>query len=601
MPFQNVSIIVFTASLLLSGCTKLSDEINASGECIGCDLSQLDFTALDQNAAFDFSGSTITGNAISDLNFVDTDLEGATFTKTVIRNVDFSGANLKNIAFNNVEFVNVNFLDSSSLERATFQGAKLKNVTFNGVDLRGANIESVDSQNVTIADSRLDGLVSSMSGNSVTLRDTSLGNAYFDLDISTLKLMNVVDKFGVIEGRVNQIEAEGGFFFGQLSEALVTQYARTDPDKNRTYTELAEKIRKANAKLEELFWSKYETAKINRDEKPGGFPQQILHDAFKDNDFYYVFPIDANSTMRDKKALLLSLYDGLGVEEKTWFDRLETGEHLKIQDDVYREALNKSQLMFCTVPVIPAIPSAANFSRGNAYTHAFIIDLNKNFYVTENEVSKYESCVTSSLEKYSDEIKRSSAGLYSLIKIVESEEEERRTEKRLAAELKEKAQQAYKEEVYRLVTQFYDVDTLVTEDYLQMAMMTQTRRMSEREKFNLATSQDGVANWAKRFKEGINNSIKRCISDPFFKKSNTRFDVLQAKSPEAEFNLTLLRITGNSVSKNKAGDTSGPSQDEIDELLKYGFTESAVVERVNALQKSVSSCSESAVFNAVGL
>lgn len=125
--------------------------------------------------------------------------------------------------------------------------------------------------------------------------------------------------------------------------------------------------------------------------------------------------------------------------------------------------------------------------------------------------------------------------------------------------------------------------------------------MSEREKFNLVTSQDGVANWVKRFKEGINNSIKRCISDPFFKKSNTRFDVLQAKCPEAEFNLTLLRITGNSVSKNKSGDTSAPSQDEIDELLKYGFTESALVKRVNALQKSVSSCSESAVFNAVRL
>ena len=430
----------------------------------------------------------------------------------------------------------------------------------------------------------MDGLVSGISGGSLTIRDTSLGNAYFDLDISTLSLINVVDKVGVIEGRVSQIEAEGGFYFGQLSEALVTQYAQTDPDKNRTYTELAEKIRKANAKLEELFWSKYRTAKINRDEAPGGFPQQIFHDVFSDNDLYYAFPIDADSSMREKKALLLSIYDRLETEERAWFDLLETGEHLKIQDDVYREALNKSQLMFCTVPVIPAIPSAANFSRGNSYTHAAIIDINKNFSVTENEVREYESCVISSLEKYTNEVKRSSAGLYSLIEKVNSEEEIRRLEKQQAAERKEKAQEAYKAEVYSLVTQLYDVDKLVTQDYLQMAMITQMGRMSERQKFNMARSQDSVANWAKNFKDGIDSSIKQCIADPFFKKSNTRFGVLQAGSREAKFNLALLTLMANVVSKNVAGDTSGPTQDEVDDLLKYGFTESVVVKRINALQ-----------------
>ena len=122
MACRSYSIVSLMALMLLCSCAKLSDEINQSGACIGCDLSDLDFTALDQAMAFDFSGATITGNVISGINFVDTVFEGTSFSNTVIRNVDFSGANLKNVAFNNVEFVNVNFLENSRLERASFEG-----------------------------------------------------------------------------------------------------------------------------------------------------------------------------------------------------------------------------------------------------------------------------------------------------------------------------------------------------------------------------------------------------------------------------------------------------------------------------------------------
>ena len=109
------TLLFLIVTLLMASCTSKTLEIEETGKCLGCNLSTVNFSELQNTEGLELQGSSLKGNLISDINFIDVDFSDALFEGVTLRNVVFSGGSFTNSRFSNVNFDNVSFESNADL------------------------------------------------------------------------------------------------------------------------------------------------------------------------------------------------------------------------------------------------------------------------------------------------------------------------------------------------------------------------------------------------------------------------------------------------------------------------------------------------------
>ncbi len=115
------------------------DQLNARGECTGCNLAKADLRSADLQAAI-LDGADLSG----------ADLEDANLTAASLAGANLSGANLEGAELSAADLSGAN-LEGASLVGAEVLGATFTNAKLKGADIRGTDIAAAIDADITEA------------------------------------------------------------------------------------------------------------------------------------------------------------------------------------------------------------------------------------------------------------------------------------------------------------------------------------------------------------------------------------------------------------------------------------------------------------------
>ena len=195
----NISLIglgVLTSNVLNSQAAFAFDQndldtLLSTGDCVGCDLSNISSTQLTANelqganlSDANLSGADLSGFELFDNDFSNANLSGVNLSNAILVSNDFTSTNLSNANLTGIETGLANSFELANASNATFSGASFFNiVSFINANLQNANFDNTVFDEITSFDG------ADLTGASFSGADLSGAN-FSDADLTSANLAN---------------------------------------------------------------------------------------------------------------------------------------------------------------------------------------------------------------------------------------------------------------------------------------------------------------------------------------------------------------------------------------------------------------------------
>ena len=470
------ALLFLIVTLLMASCTSKTLEIEETGKCLGCNLSTVNFSELQNTEGLELQGSSLKGNLISDINFIDVDFSDALFEGVTLRNVVFSGGSFTNSRFSNVNFDNVSFESNA--------------------DLSGVFIDA--------------------SGEKLILKNVATRDLELRSSLVSLELSGFSDDPKRISGTVSDLAFDSTIHVYRFSAQLVQNYINT-----KAY-DLDEVLSEVGVKANDV---QQRVSIVNRrmshlDSKTGEpnynpYVPDSIANKLKNSPF-----------RRSDRKVEDTIYDDLSDAGKNWYQAYKADGTQHIHDNMYVPALIRSGVSRCREPEVPDVPLSIG---NNNFEWLKIINLHENFSDLLNEVTTYEACMSEEkVALYEAELANLSAGLDEINELGQQYFD------RQAAQ-----RQIYDAKITKYVADFYKNEDLGN-DFMQTVAMVELGRLSQSEQARMLVSPTGIQDFMNSLKADLATKIVNCPARYFRNSIVDGRTVLSPTSKEAELNLEIL-------------------------------------------------------------
>lgn len=467
---------------MTQACSSEYERIAEANECSGCDLSDVDLSAIGSFNGTDLSGARLIGANLtnvmfSNVNLSDAVIEKTKFTNVSFENVDFSGAVVSETSFAETTFKDSDFTGakitalSDGLVSISDSSVTNTMIKFSGFHLILSNLELGDSVDIVASTNILE--ISSVTGGSkeiisgaqhlklekvsrlmvnsllsrldeLQVKDVdhlsvSSGKDRWDGMQTGVELFNVssvqnlvVEEVGpsvidlVVHGQFSLVDVS--LEKSWLSDSLSVKYIGDDTLVKKRWSEFAEKssnwkgiMNNSNARL-------YSEFSIRKDGSfpPHGYFSSVYEKRITELKLSRWRVILRNTdrlseSRKDSWIRFSESSDNLSESARQWLDRFTSGEVNKFSHEVRKAAYYESGLQFCTSPEIPrqVNPSDLLSSRGaKLFTTSQWFDIPN----IENNIERYNVCIEEGFDKYHSEIFRNGKGLEELASALNASE-----------------------------------------------------------------------------------------------------------------------------------------------------------------------------------
>ena len=625
---------IFLIAILSVGCSSELSTIDSTGQCVGCDLSKLEFNKLKSTTGLNLEGVQIKEAVIKDIKFKNVNFSGANFESVVFENVEFDGGDYSASSFKNITFNNVIISDGSDFSEAiidagkreivlnqdavvgvSFHNAVIKNGVISNVDfsesnlsgavfekitLRDVKFRAVDLTESMITESAFDNVQFSqgtdlsyakieITGEKVSFGGVSIDGLSLRVDVQDLEFNGITGRPDRIYGKAEVINFDSDFEIRFLSDALVQSIIA--PFQNQlggVYQELLEKYRimkdvvvTANLKMSHL---------NNETGQPvyNPYTPDLIKNKLSNNGFANLSDLFRGQGWEQDKLALKNIYDDLSPDGKKWYDALSS-DRARFIHGVYLEALNYSGARLCLEPALPQMPRT---NRLDMYEWAKLIVLNNNFDPLIKEANDYLLCMDDSkVSAYDQKLDELSSGLDEIASLGRRFAENKRAEEQAAQRKIELARESFENQVTDYIKEFYKNDK-IDEDYLKTLAAVKVQRLSQREKMRMMMDPSGMDKFIGSMVSQLYDQIISCPSRYFRNSMLDGISVLDPGSNEARFNLQVLDLLTRV--KNEGHEVSDV---DLDELVALGFSPQEVAVRIEKGGDKLRNCLFDAMTN----
>lgn len=222
---------------------------------------------------------------------------------------------------------------------------------------------------------------------------------------------------------------------------------------------------------------------------------------------------------------------------RKWVEVLANGASVAYQNEIHETAFNKSGLAFCEAPRIPSLPTPSELKSASEVRK--LVDFELGAPALESSINDFENCVSKAIAEYEGVIREERLGLINLTVAYTQEYNRINEAKNKALAEERKAREEMMADFRSIARQGYDIDELITEEFLITAYLTEFYNQTGFIITGGFTSEEAKA-WVKSIKTRVSNYLDTCLSSPFYTAENGT--LLDPNSEQTKINKNIFSI-----------------------------------------------------------